>query len=358
MHHVSAHRLFTAAAIVAAVIVSCFGHLAPAWAQDAKPVRVYILAGQSNMQGHAKVGLLERQIDAEETREMFAHLHEDGQWVVREDVWVRSGNRAGNLSVGWGAGPGAIGPELAFGHTMGDHYQDQQVLLIKTAWGGKSLARDFLPPSAMPSEQELDAMYEQTQEQAKQRNQDVPTRDQFVAQFGTNYRQMLEEVNDTLENLRERFPGYQGQGYKLAGFVWFHGWNDHLNAAFRAAYAENMAHFIRDVRRDLGSPKLPFVIGQFGVGGMAPNSNTVELKEAQAQAASLPEFQGNVKLVPTDVYWDTRADEVFRRGWQQNLEEWNRVGSDRPYHYLGSVIFFTRAGNAFAQGMIELEAQR
>ena len=355
MHHVPLHRRFTTAVIVAAVIVSCFGHLAPARAQDAQPMRVYILAGQSNMQGHAKVGLLERQIDAEETREMFAHLHEDGQWVVREDVWVRSGNRAGSLSVGWGAGPGAIGPELAFGRTMGDHYEDQQVLLIKTAWGGKSLARDFLPPSAMPSEQELDAMYEQAKEQATQRNRNVPTRDQFVAQFGANYRQMLKEVNDTLENLGERFPDYQGQGYELAGFVWFHGWNDHLSAGFRAAYAENMAHFIRDVRRDLEAPELPFVIGQFGVGGMAPNSNVVELKEAQAQAASLPEFQGNVKLVPTDVYWDTRADEVFRRGWQQNLEEWNQVGSDRPYHYLGSVVFFTQAGDAFAKGMIELE---
>lgn len=357
MHHVQLHRLFTAAAMLAAVIVSCLGHLAPARAQDPKPVRVYILAGQSNMQGHAKVGLLERQIVADETREMFAHLHEDGQWVEREDVWVRSGNRAGKLSVGWGAGPGAIGPELQFGHTIGNHYKDQQVLLIKTAWGGKSLARDFLPPSAMPSEQELDAMHEQAQEQARQRNRNVPTREQFVAQFGASYRQMLEEVNDTLKNLSEHFPDYQGQGYELAGFVWFQGWNDHVNAGFRAAYAENMVHFIRDVRRDLEAPELPFVIGQFGVGGMDPNNNTIELKEAQTQAASLPEFQGNVKLVPTDIYWDTRAYEVFRRGWQQNIEEWNQVGSDRPFHYLGSVVFFTKAGDAFAKGMLELEKQ-
>ena len=40
-----------------------------------------------------------------------------------------------------------FGPELQFGHVLGDYF-DNQVLLIKTAWGGKSLYRDFRPPSS------------------------------------------------------------------------------------------------------------------------------------------------------------------------------------------------------------------
>ena len=40
-----------------------------------------------------------------------------------------------------------FGPELQFGHVIGDYCHDQ-VLLIKTAWGGKSLFKDFRPPSS------------------------------------------------------------------------------------------------------------------------------------------------------------------------------------------------------------------
>ena len=47
------------------------------------------------------------------------------------------------------------------------------------------------------------------------------------------------------------------------------------------------------------------------------------------------EFKGNVALVKTDVFWDTEAEAVFKKGWRENLDEWNKVGSDYPYHYLG-----------------------
>jgi hypothetical protein len=42
-----------------------------------------------------------------------------------------------------------LGPEYAFGQIIGDYYASDDVLLIKTAWGGKSLAVDFRPPSAV-----------------------------------------------------------------------------------------------------------------------------------------------------------------------------------------------------------------
>ena len=53
----------------------------------------------------------------------------------------------GGLTAGYGANSTTIGPELQFGHAMGDYY-GQKVLLIKTAWGGKSLRTDFRPPSS------------------------------------------------------------------------------------------------------------------------------------------------------------------------------------------------------------------
>jgi alpha-galactosidase len=118
-----------------------------------------------------------------------------------------------------------------------------------------------------------------------------------------------------------------------------------------------MAHFIRDVRKDLKSPNLPVVIGQMGVDGKKPNANIVKFKEAEAQAAALPEFKGNVALVKTDQFWDTDAEAVFKKGWRENLKEWNTVGSDYGYHYYGSVKTMSKIGQAFAKAMLDLQSQ-
>jgi len=50
------------------------------------PVKVFILAGQSNMEGKGKVSLLEYQITLPETANLFDHLHKDSNWIEREDV--------------------------------------------------------------------------------------------------------------------------------------------------------------------------------------------------------------------------------------------------------------------------------
>jgi hypothetical protein len=59
------------------------------------------------------------------------------------------GVASGRLSTGYGARPTAFGPEYAFGMML-EKNLDQPVLIIKTAWGGKSLHYDFRPPSAGP----------------------------------------------------------------------------------------------------------------------------------------------------------------------------------------------------------------
>jgi hypothetical protein len=103
------------------------------------------------------------------------------------------------------------------------------------------------------------------------------------------------------------------------------------------------------------TPDLPFVIGQLGVGGTSNvDPTTLAFKRAQAAAAELPEFQGNVTLVKTELFWDTEAHDVFLKGWTKHPEEWRKVGSDYPYHYLGSAKTFCRIGRAFGEGMIEL----
>jgi alpha-galactosidase len=311
-------------------------------------VKVFILAGQSNMEGKAKVKLLEYQIQQPATRDLFKHLQKDGKWVERDDVWIKFLDRKGRLTVGFGS-PGCIGPELEFGNTVGDRYAEP-VLLIKTAWGGRSLYRDFRPPgSGLPAPEVLEKMLADQ----KKKKPDA-TLETVKEPFGKSYREMLQEVRSTLADLKAVIPDSRGQGHELAGFIWFQGWNDMINDEYTAEYAKHMAQFIRDVRKDLGAPKLPFVIGQMGVDGAEAGDKVRKFKAAQAEAADLPEFKGNVELVKTDVFWDAEAHAVYKKGWRQNLEEWNTVGSDFPFHYLGSARTLSRIGRAFGEAALRL----
>ena len=344
-------RKHVSACTVALAAIVALSAAAAALAADAKkPVKVFILAGQSNMEGKAKVSLLETQIKDPKTQKEFAHLQKDGQWIVRDDVWIKFHERKGNLTVGCGS-PNCIGPELEFGIAVGDRC-DEQVLLIKTAWGGRSLYRDFRPPSSgLPA----DAVLQKMLEDAKKKKPET-TLDDIKAPFGTSYRQMITEVTEALANLKQDFPAYQGQGYEIAGFVWFHGWNDMLNPDYTAEYTANMANLIRDVRKEFKRPNLPVVIGQVGFDGAAGDANPKlkAVKEAQMAVGAIPEFQGSVKVIKTDLYWDTVAEAVYKKGWRQNLAEWNTVGSDYGYHYYGSVRTYGKVGKALGKAMIEL----
>jgi alpha-galactosidase len=327
-----------------------FPHALPA-ADAPKPVKVFILAGQSNMEGKAKVSLLDYQADQPAMRDLFKHLRKDGKWIERDDVWIKFLDRKGNLTVGYGS-PKCIGPELECGTVVGDHYKEQ-VLLIKTAWGGRSLYRDFRSPSAgLPPEKVLDRILAD-----EKKRKPETTLDDVKKSFGASYRAMLTEVNGTLADLKTHFPAYSGQGYEIAGFVWFQGWNDMINADYTAEYTANMTHFISDVRKDLKVAKLPFVIGQMGVDGPNPSANVKKFKTAQADVLKEAEFEGNVTLVKTDVFWDAEAEAVFKKGWREHLDEWNKVGSDYPYHYLGSAKTMCRIGRAFGEAVLKLRGE-
>lgn len=321
-------------------------------AADRPPIKVFILAGQSNMEGKAKLSLLDYQVAQPATRELFAHWQKDGKWIERDDVQIKFLDRAGKLTVGYGS-PKCIGPEMEFGTVVGDHYQEP-VLLIKTAWGGRSLFRDFRSPSAgLPKDEVLQKMLADVQKKKPE-----ATLDEIKAPFGASYREMLKEVKQTLADLKKHFPDDADRGHELAGFIWFQGWNDMINADYTAEYTVNLQHFIRDVRKDLKSPKLPFVIGQMGVDGLKANANVQKFKDAQAAVLDAEEFKGNVALVKTDVFWDTTAEAVYKKGWRENIDEWNKVGSDYPFHYLGSCHTMRDIGHALAEAAIKLRGAK
>lgn len=267
------------------------------------PVKVFILAGQSNMEGQGMVrgekpGTLESLLKDPASAPRFKHLVDaQGKWVVREDVWIWYLGRTGGLTVGYSPKGDAIGPELQFGHLVGDAF-DTPVLLIKTAWGGKSLAKDFRPPSA-------------------------------GGEVGPSYTAMLAHVKEVLADLKTLFPRYDGLGFEIAGFGWHQGWNDRVNQAFNDEYERNLAHFIRDIRKDLGVPKLPFVIAETGMTGPdEKHPRALSLMKAQAAVAEYPEFKGNVAFVGTKDFWRPAEASPANQGfhWNRNAETYFLIG--------------------------------
>jgi alpha-galactosidase len=295
-------------AFLAAAAVLIPAHAAHGGQAGKSPVKVFVLAGQSNMEGQGVIkldpkknegkGSLEYLVKTPATADRFKHLvDKDGKWVVRDDVWIWYLGRKGGLTVGYGAKEDKIGPELQFGNVVGD-YLDNQVLLIKVAWGGKSLGKDFRPPSS-------------------------------GGEVGPFYTEIVKQTKDVLANLKTQFPDYDGRGYELAGFGWHQGWNDRINQAFNDEYEKNMANFIRDIRKDLGAKDLPFVIAETGMSGREEtHPRALSLMKAQAAVAQHPEFKGNVAFVETKDFW--RPKEVSPSGqayhWNNNAETYFLIG--------------------------------
>jgi alpha-galactosidase len=294
---------------------------------QAKPLKIYILAGQSNMQGHAKISTIEHIGMDPKTKPMMEEmLQADGTPRTCERVWISSigcgGNdteeQTGKLTAGFGATKEKIGPEFTFGLTM-EKMTDSPILIIKTAWGGKSLNTDFRPPSAGPY------VFNETQLATftKQGKNVDDMKAAKAKETGVYYKQMMDHVKKVLGDIKRVVPDYdEKQGYELAGFAWFQGWNDMVDGGTYPqrdkpggydAYTEVMAHFIRDVRKELNAPKLPFAIGVIGVGGPTAlygpgekryQSTHQNIRDAMAAPAKMPEFQGNVTAVLTEQYWD------------------------------------------------------
>jgi alpha-galactosidase len=386
----------------------------PATAQDAaasnskEPLKVFILAGQSNMQGHAQISTFDTMrlnpVTAPILEEMVTA---DGTPRVCEQVWISSigsadEEKVGKLTAGYGAearGP-KIGPEFTFGIYMEKALQEP-ILIIKTAWGGKSLNTDFRSPGSGPypfSEQQLE------------RAEDVEKLKADKAEAtGLYYRLMIEHVKKVLTDIKRVYPDYDpDEGYEIAGFVWFQGWNDMVDQGTYpdrggpegyADYSTLMAQFIRDVRKDLSAPDLPFVIGVLGVGGpvdeYTPEQQRYSVihqnfRDAMAAPAALPEFKDNVRAVLTEKYWDREVVELRNREKTikpqvdeinneikeermdredgraaieklyeetfspQELEVLRESTSNFEFHYLGSARIMSRIGKAFAEAMIDL----
>jgi alpha-galactosidase len=350
-------------------------------ARAAGPLKVFILAGQSNMQGHAAISTFNAMAGDPKTAPLLKQMRgPDGAPRVCERTWISSVGCLGDaysdrteakgaLTAGFGAPEDKIGPEFTFGITM-EQAVGGPVLIIKTSWGGRSLHTDFRPPSAGPFVWRAEERAER-----EARGEDVQKLEaEKIAATGEYYRAMIAHVKMVLADLPRVVPGFDAaQGFELAGFVWFQGFNDYVDGGVYPKqqeeggydqYADLLAHFIRDVRKDLSAPRMPFVIGVMGIDGMwgdtdAPMRN---FRSAQRKPATLDEFNGNVFAVETAPFWDDDLERLMERRERSRdpeadftPEERKRLGgaSNGGYHYLGAAKIMAPIGRAFAEALVE-----
>lgn len=297
-----------------------YGLLAPSAAAE-DIVRVFVLAGQSNMQGHGRIaanpdrnagrGSLEWLTTQSDQAADFRYLvGDDGEWRARDDVLIWYFDRQGRLAPGFGAREELIGPELGFGHVVGDAF-DEPVLLIKIAWGGKSLAVDFRPPSS-------------------------------GGEVGPYYQELLRITRDVMSRAGSLFPELAGRTPQLAGIGWHQGWNDRVNQSFNDEYEQNLAHLIRDLRRDLQAPGLPFVIAETGMSGHEEkHPRALSLMKAQAAVAEYDEFKGNVAFVGTKDFFRPK----------------DQSPSGQAYHWNSNAETHCLIGEAMGRAMLDLTRQ-
>lgn len=300
-----------------------------------EPVKIYILAGQSNMQGKASVegeagNTLRSMVNNDPKKEFQFLINDKGEWVERNDVWVHydlypwGGLRHGPLKPGYGSTSGQIGPELGFGQVIGDAAKEQ-VLLIKVAWGGKSLCHDFQSPSIGKYPKPL-----------------------TPSDAGYYYHQLLNLVREVTENIETYFPDYKGQGVEIAGIGWHQGWNDQYGEGNEANYERNMEAFIKDIRsadHGLGIPKLPFVIATSG--NIDKETPIKDGQRAMADAKKYPDFAGNVGVVDTDKPYG--PDKLEFKFYEEGKPK--QVG----YHWNSQAKAYFNIGRAMASEMSKLD---
>ena len=294
-------------------------------------VKVFILAGQSNMVGFGTVvgdkpGTMQYHVKNDPKK--YGHLVKNGEPIVRDDVYVVNlsapgkQKEAGLLDTNFGGQANHIGPEYGFGWVVGDYYQDP-VLIIKCSWGGRSLKHNFLPPSI--------------EDYAK------PQKD---GDKGFHYAEVIRHVKEVTGNLKKYVPGYKGKGFEIVGFGWHQGWNDSIDQSAVDVYERNLVALIKDLRKDLGVKDMPFVCANTGMRGWdlperyrAKVEKHVQAQLAPGNAKKYPEFKGNFAGVETRGFARTKEQSPSGQEfhWNRNWESFYLIGTSMGQAMIGLI---------------------
>ncbi len=316
-----------------------------------KPVKVFVLLGQSNMVGMGNVSGTKGETleNAVKNEKLYPYLVDAaGNWSERGDVryvQVMVG-RGGGMSVLHNeplkVGKGKIGVEYGFGHQVGN-VMDEPVLILKSCIGNRALGWDILPPGSKGFEftakdrktgkevTYVHAGYKESPERWEKGTEPKPIN--WYA--GKQYDDDVANAKRVLSELGTYYPG--AKGYEVVGFLWWQGERDCGSEALSSRYEENLVNVIKSLRKDFNAPNAKFVIATLGEARKGGGGNTETVLNAMlavdGKSGKYPEFKGNVATVYT--------------------HEMARGGSGNG-HYGGNAKVYMDVGEAMGKAMAAL----
>lgn len=181
----------------------------------ATPIKVFLLAGQSNMSGWTQASGMPAMYNSPQANVLiYADGEIDGS---KKKKWLNNGLDFGHAT-GW------FGPELVFGKTLSDSMPGAKIALIKYSVGSTYLATHWRPPSSGGT-------------------------------VGSHYNSMIATVTSGLAALDPQYTP------EWAGMLWMQGEFDGNNLGYANEYQTNLTNFVKDVRAKLKVADLPFIIG-------------------------------------------------------------------------------------------------
>jgi hypothetical protein len=335
-----------------------------------KPVKVYIMSGQSNMVGAGTVsGTGDGTLETMTLRQnKFPNLvTSSGAWTAREDVYYRgviSATADKKLGPGCGSGSGTIGPELGFGHVMG-WFHDEGVLLLKSSIGNRALGWDILPAGSARYDfggYTYCGSGDAAERWAIGTSAPVWTSGGWYAGYEWDrfFRDESEwirphdavvNVVDILDKWSTEHYGstgkhFAGRDFQIAGFVWWQGERDAGDAGHSSRYEQNLVYLINSLRSYYSNrypgkvvPNAPFVLATLGETDLnSPPSNSKTVFDAMMAvdggSGKYPQFAGNVKTVYSN---------PLSEGGSGNSHYGNRAGT------------YMLVGDAMGRAMVELQ---
>jgi len=222
-------------------------------ADMSKPVKVFILMGQSNMLGFGNLGQL-KGIAADQ----YPYLVDDeGNWNVRKDVRNVFFNNGGLSHNDWMAADNRgdkFGPDIGIGNYLG-HAIDGPVMILKSCVGNRALGWDLLPPSAVGT----GANGQSYQGDSESSNRMVKAdREGWYA--GLQYDLDVGVAQDALESLSTYYP--DAKDYEVVGFFWWQGCSEGKGSVEN--YDKNLAFLFSDLKKDFNAPNAKFVCATLG----------------------------------------------------------------------------------------------
>ena len=177
---------------------------------EGKKATVILLGGQSNASGASLDEYLKKNVTAEKYAEYergFDNVYINYLSGLKESgEFVKCGVRQGELD-------GGFGPELGIAEKLNELYPDRTFFIIKCAWGGSNLFRQWLSPKSF-------------------------------GKTGEMYRDFAAFVNTSIEYLAEK-----NYDVKVEAMCWMQGESDSFSEENAADYEKNLTNLIEDIRK-------------------------------------------------------------------------------------------------------------